>query len=110
MKAIEDLGFEEQYIEGIRSAKRCDVVWTPWMGDWFVSHSPRNGNSHAEGTWEHWVELALSILQHPATELVRLDVYEAVQGLAGNQRYDETARPLTDDDLARLFLKDGDAS
>lgn len=64
--------------EAIRGAKRCGVQWVPWMSDWFTSWSPRNDNSNAEGSWEHWVTLAQQILNHPFTEIVRPEVYRAV--------------------------------
>lgn len=98
-----DDDYQEKYIEGLRGAKRATIVWTPWMGDWFTSHSPRNGNENAEGTWEHWVELSLSILQHPATALVRPDIHAAVESLEGHKRYSETERPLTEEEVVRLF-------
>lgn len=98
-----DDDYEEKYIKGLAGAKRCTIAWTPWMGDWFVSRSPRNGNSNAEGSWEHWTELALSILQHPATALVRPDVHAAVQGVEVHSRYSETERPLSDEEIERLF-------
>lgn len=98
--------YEEKYIQGIKSAKRLDVVWTPWMGDWFVSHSPRNGNSNAEGPWDQWVNLAISILQHPATELTRPEAHDAVKGLALKNYYDDADRYLTDDELSKLFGSD----
>ena len=37
--------FEE--VEAAHAGKRCALDWAPWMGDWFVSSSPRNGNSNA---------------------------------------------------------------
>jgi hypothetical protein len=98
-----DYGYNEQYIKGIVEAKRCGIVWTPWMGDWFASHSPRNGNSNAEGPWDHWVSLALSILQHPMTEVVRPEAHTAVQGVENVKFYSEAARSLTDDELSRLL-------
>lgn len=98
-----DFGFEEQYIRGIVTAKRCGLVWTPWMGDWFTSHSPRNGNSNAEGTWDHWVSLALSILQHPMTEVVRPEVHRAVQGVENLEFDSESGRDLSDGEIARLL-------
>lgn len=100
------MGYEEKYIEGIVSAKRCAIVWTPWMGDWFTSHSPRNGNSNAEGTWDHWVSLALSILQHPMTEVVRPEAHAAVREVENIEFYDESARELSDDELDRLLKVD----
>lgn len=96
-------GIEHQDVPGVVEAKRLGMMWTPWMGDWFVSHSPRNGNSNAEGTWDHWVSLALSILQHPATELVRPEAHAAVQGVVNVAMYDETNRMLTDDEVDRLM-------
>lgn len=95
--------YEEQYIMGIKSSKRASIRWTPWMGDWFVSHSPRNGNENAEGTWDHWVQVALSILQHPATEIVRPEAHEAVAGVPNTDFYDESARELTDEEVEALF-------
>ena len=56
-------------IEVIQSGKRCGMEHAPWMGDWFTSWSPRNGNSNAEGPWEHWVDLAVRIL---TVRLVRI--------------------------------------
>lgn len=93
------LGFDEQ--EAIGAAKRCGVQWTPWMGDWFTSWSPRNDNNNAEGTWEHWVTLAQLILNDPLTAIVRPDVYQAVA--APPSRYDETERYLSDDELMARF-------
>ena len=95
--------YGEKYIKGIESAKRLNIVWTPWMGDWFVSNSPKNDNSHAEGQWDQWVQLAVSILQHPATEIVRPEVHTAVQGIKNTSFYSETGRGLTEEELARLF-------
>lgn len=97
------MNMNEQYIEGVRSSKRASIVWTPWMGDWFVSHSPRNGNEHAEGTWDHWVQVALSILQHPATEIVRPEAHAAVSGVENTDYYSELGRELSDDELDSLF-------
>lgn len=94
---------DEKGIPGIQSAKRLGMTWVPWMGDWFASHSPRNGNSNAEGPWEHWVQLAVSILQHPATGRVRPDAHAAVQGLENTRLYTTTSRDLTDDEIATLF-------
>jgi hypothetical protein len=101
-EARESLGFNEQNI--FHAAKRLGMVWTPWMGDWFTSYSPRNGNSHAEGTWEHWVTLAQAILNHPFTELVRPDVFAAVP--EPPERYSETERYLTDEELMAALRPD----
>lgn len=72
-----------EQVEAIHAGKRLAVDWTPWMGDWFVSSSPRNGNSNAEAPWEQWVDLALRILDSPLTKLSR----------------PEHHRPLVDGDL-----------
>jgi len=95
--------YDEVFVPGIKGVKRATVVWTPWMGDWFVSFSPRNGNNNAEGTWDHWAQIALSILQHPATQIVRPEAHAAVQGVENTDFYDESNRTLTDDELQRLF-------
>lgn len=93
--------FEE--VPALSSAKRCGVQWTPWMGDWFTSWSPRNGNNNAEGTWDHWVDLALKILQDPLTEIVRPEAHAAVVGIQTQGFYDESHRDLTDDELNERF-------
>ena len=75
-----------------------------WMNDWFVSHSPRNSNSNAEGPWDHWVDLAIQILQHPATGVVRPEAHlVAHQHLHAADFYDETGRDLTEDECNELF-------
>ena len=51
----------------VAAGKRLAVEETEWMDDWFVSASPRNGNSHAEGQWCQWVHLARLILAHERT-------------------------------------------
>lgn len=95
------LGFAEHVVHG--AAKRCGMQWTPWMGDWFTSFSPRNGNNNAEGSWEHWVTLAQQILNDPLTALVRPDVYQAVP--APPHRYDETERNVTAVELHERFAR-----
>lgn len=77
----------------IGASKRCGITWTSHMGDWFVAHSPRNGNTHAEGTWEHWVTLAQLILNDPMTAIVRPEVFQSVP--EPPDRYAETDRSLT---------------
>lgn len=89
---------EDAFLSG---GKRCGLAWTPWMGDWFVSWSPRNWNNHAEGPWDHWVDLALRILNDPMTKTVRPEVYDAEY--RGKNFYDETARGLTDEELGERF-------
>jgi hypothetical protein len=100
-KWIESLGFDEQ--GAVSAGKRCAVEWAPWMHDWFVSSSPRNSNSHAEGPWDHWVDLALGILSDPLTAIVRPDVHDPA--LKGKRRnfYDEADRQLTPDELRARF-------
>jgi hypothetical protein len=93
--------FEE--IETISAAKRCGLNWNPWMGDWFTSHSPRNDNHNAEGTWDHWVDLAVKILQDPLTAIVRPEAHRAGWTLAVYGFYSETNRGLTDEELAERF-------
>lgn len=92
-------------IPAINAAKRCGVQWTPWMGDWFASWSPRNSSSNAEGTWDHWVDLAIRILQDPLTALVRPDAHETARGLAAIGFYSEPGRELTDTELRERFAK-----
>lgn len=98
--------FEE--VPVISAAKRCGVQWAPWMGDWFTSWSPRNDNSNAEGSWEHWTELAIRILQHEATAIVRPDAHAAVADLMLLDPYSETKRKLTEDEIKTLFARGGD--
>jgi len=64
----------------ITAGKRLGITQAPWMagGDWFVAWSPRNDNTHGEGYWDHWVDLALKILQHPATSVVYPRAHDAV--------------------------------
>ena len=91
--------YEGQYIPGIASAKRVTIQHCPWMGDWFVSHSPRNRNMNAEGPWSHWVDLALSILQHEFTGHVRPELCEAVKDFELHNHYSENYRELSDDEI-----------
>jgi hypothetical protein len=102
-----DLDFEEPVVH--EAGKRIGVTWAPWMGDWFVSYSPRNGNSNAEGHWDHWVDLALHILADPLTAIVRPDVHDP--GLAKKTCgfYAEANRTLTDSELRARFEDEIDA-
>lgn len=95
--------YQPDYIKGIAYAKRLTIQHTPWMGDWFTSHSPRNDNSNAEGQWGQWVNLAVSILQHPATAITDPEAHQAAQGLTVHRYYSEVGRTLTDDEIATLF-------
>lgn len=86
-----------------QGGKRLGMERADWMGDWFMSYSPRNDNSNAEGQWDQWVSLALQILQHPATEIVRPEAHAAVQGVDPKDYYSEVDRGLSDDEIAALF-------
>jgi len=44
-------------------ARRLAMCKSEWLEDWWISHSPRNDNQNAEGTWEEWVSLASAILK-----------------------------------------------
>ena len=44
-------------------ARRLAVCKSEYLSDWWISHSPRNDNENAEGTWEEWVFLASEILK-----------------------------------------------
>lgn len=66
---------DDGYAPTFRAAKRCGLRHAPWMGDWFCSWSPRNGNSNAEGPWHHWANLAAMILSDPRTQAVAPDLY-----------------------------------
>lgn len=96
-----------QEVPVVSAGKRCGVQWTPWMGDWFTSWSPRNSNSNAEGPWDHWVDLALKILRDPMTAKVRPEAHAAVQGVEPVGFYDESAVTLSDEDLAERFRRRG---
>jgi hypothetical protein len=90
-------GFSE--IETIQAGRRCGVWHAPWMGDWFTSWSPRNGNNNAEGPWEHWVDLAIQILRDPMTAKVRPEAHELAQQFQPGA----SERLLTDEELLERF-------
>lgn len=94
-------GYSEVPVIG--AAKRCGVQWAPWMGDWFTSWSPRNSNNNAEGSWDHWVDLAIKILKDPMTAKIRPDAHIAVADVAVFDFYDESRTLLTDDELVERF-------
>ncbi len=105
----DSLDFQE--VAAIGAAKRCGVQWTPWMGDWFTSWSPRNGNNNAEGTWEHWVNLALGILDDPLTKVVAPKVHAAAREHLpplNPDTYSDTERALTYAELMQRFRKEED--
>lgn len=93
-------------IEAVPAGKRVALDWAPWMGDWFVSSSPRNGNSNAEGPWGHWVDLAIGILKDPMTALVLPEAHTAAAGLSTHNFYSEASRYLTDEELNQRFGQD----
>lgn len=101
MNGYDTNSYEE--IPVAQSAKRCGVQHTPWMGDWFTSWSPRNDNNNAEGTWDHWVDLALHILSDPLTKIVRPDRYVTPEESGVMGFYDESLRTLTAEELAARF-------
>lgn len=94
---------EYEEVATLSGGKRCGVQWTPWMGDWFTSWSPRNSNNHAEGPWDHWVDLAIQILQDPMTALVRPEAHKLAKGMEVKDFYTETGRDLTDAELEARF-------
>lgn len=96
---------EFQEVPVISAGKRIGVQWCPWAADWFTSWSPRNSNSNAEGPWDHWVELALRILQDPLTDLVRPEARDAVLRLDVRDYYGEVDRSLTDAELRERFTR-----
>lgn len=93
--------FNEVFINGNGGGKRLDIVWTPWMGDWFTSWSPRNSNEHGEGPWAHWISLALKVLQHPLTERLWPELHAAVADFDNPDLYSETEPigDLTDEEI-----------
>lgn len=90
-------------IQAVPAGKRLALDWAPWMGDWFVSSSPRNGNTNAEGQWDQWVDLAIGILKDPLTALARPEAHAAAQGLMTCNFYSEANRYLTDEELIQRF-------
>lgn len=95
----------DEEVPAVQAAKRLGNQWCPWMGDWFTSWSPRNYNNHAEGTWDHWVDFAIKILQDPLTAIVRPDAHQTARQLAAIGFYSESGRKLTDEELAARFDK-----
>ena len=86
--------------------KRLGMERSGWLNDWFSSYSPRNSNNNAEGPWDHWVDLAVQILRHPATAIVRPEAHTAVQGIEPRNFYSETDRDLTPSECDDLFGAD----
>jgi hypothetical protein len=98
-----DFDFDE--IPAIKAGKRLGVNWCPWMGDFFISHSPRNSNSNAEGPWAQWVDLALRILKDPMTATVRPEAQEAVAALELRDFYDDADVYVSDGQLRERFRR-----
>jgi hypothetical protein len=96
-------------VPAIKAGKRCGVQWTPWMDDWFTSWSPRNSNNHAEGPWDHWIDLAIGILRDPMTEIVRPEAHAIAQQLQAHGLYTETQRELTEVELRERFTAGGES-
>lgn len=46
----------------IVAGRRLAMMSVMEFTDWYISHSPRNGNQNAEGPWSEWVQLAKLIL------------------------------------------------
>lgn len=84
-----------------QAAKRCGIRWCPWMGDWFNSWSPRNGNENAEGAWHHWANLAAFILSHPATKEVAPELYRP--DLKPNHGMYVDGNKLSDEQVKEFF-------
>lgn len=103
---MKGLDFDEPVV--LESGKRIGVTWAPWMGDWFVSYSPRNSNSNAEGYWDHWVDLALHILADPLTAIVRPEVHDPELAKKTQHFYDQANRTLTASELRARFEDAGD--
>ncbi len=97
------MNFDGQEVVVVEAAKRLGLTWYHELGDWFASYSPRNGDGNAEGTWDHWVDLALQILRDPMTATVRPDAHRAVSGVAPVGFYSESNRKLTADELVERF-------
>lgn len=93
------LGFEE--MPAAKAGKRLGVQWTPWMGDYFQSWSPRNDNCNGEGPWDQWIDLALKILGDPLTKIVRPEAW--MENPAVKNFYDEAATYLSTTDLRKRF-------
>lgn len=101
--ALDEASERGEEIAVAEGGKRCGMQWAPWMGDWFTSYSPRNGNNSAEGSWDHWVDLAIKILHDPLTEIVRPEAHKVGRTLAVHDFYSESNRTLTDEELAERF-------
>jgi hypothetical protein len=96
--------FEEIVV--LAPGKRLGVAWAPWMGDWFTSHSPRNSNANAEGSWCQWANLAAAILAHPMTAEVAPHLHRTDLDF-NDSMYDDLGTTLDADAVRRLIAENG---
>ena len=47
----------------VKAGRRLALQKSDYQDDWYMSHSPRNDNGNAEGSWEEWVAFAKNILE-----------------------------------------------
>ncbi|BET51790.1 hypothetical protein RGQ21_67720 [Kitasatospora aureofaciens] len=87
----------------LEAGKRLAVQRSDFLRDWFVSYSPRNCSEYAEGPWEHWVDLAVKILQDPLTAITRPEAHELSKQLEVMDYYSDANRYLTDEELIERF-------
>jgi len=100
--------FEMTDIDGLADTKRAGIVHVG-RGDFFAAQNFHAGTNGGEGTWDQWCQIALSILQHPATQVVRPEAWEAVQGLANTSYYGlDEGLELSDEQVARFFPAEED--
>jgi hypothetical protein len=92
----------------IEAGKRLAVRKGDFLRDWFVSHSSRNDSYCGEGPWEHWVDLAVKILQDPLTAITRPEAHEAAKQLDVQDYYSDANRYLTDEELIQRFGEEDD--
>jgi hypothetical protein len=96
--------FEEILI--LAPGKRLGVAWTPWMGDWFISFSPRNSNGNAEGSWCQWANLAAAILAHPMTSEVAPHLHRTDLNYDASM-YDDLGVHIEPDAIRRFVSENG---
>jgi hypothetical protein len=101
MSDAEIIANDYEAVPALDAGRRLGVQWDPWMGDWFTSWSPRNSNSHAEGPWAQWIDLAIAILQDPMTAKARPDAHAMVASSTTGE-YD-TDCALSNEDLIARF-------
>lgn len=86
----------------IEECKRAGVAWIPLMGDWFVGWSPRNLSPNPEGPWDHWVRLAVRVLQHPLTAQVDPELYQLANEHLDTEKAEQAAS-LNGQDIFELL-------